>query len=393
MTIHGNLLNPDAIPAALHLGNCRPYIKNFLPHVILLIGFTSTSYLYTTDASAARQNRLTPAKIAKLKASNDSFRNCRSEALKDLRQGSSRRRFATALQGCKERFPGASLYTRCKKQALRKAKITGSSPNKNLRRCKRYLLAASFDPAETLPFFIKGNQVFFGGVGLNKSLPLSTLKPPNFSCDRLRAVMRDSKNAQHILFGNHPRTFGPLAKLSNANLKRALPLGQSQETGTHVEGFGKIFGNPENADAMTFFPAAPCDFEGRLGSTLAGLSAYYLLDSQASVVTPYFGIAYYQPNQKQINTETLVGNLKKELGSNYQAYRKDSRVTFITSTKIDEIDEEQDPKNLCRSPRKHNLVGIVHGRTAQPEQPEYAVVGHVANLCTYGDKLAKRLVR
>src|SRR5687768_11061864 len=127
----------------------------------------------------ARKSKLTPAKVKQIRKSNKSFNNCRKEAIGQLKQGTvSKKKFEVMLNTCKENFPGASLYTSCKKTAIRQARAKNVSAEKPIAACKRYLLAASFDPEAPVPFFVDKGQVYFAGIGMNRSVPVSSLNPP-----------------------------------------------------------------------------------------------------------------------------------------------------------------------------------------------------------------------
>jgi len=341
----------------------------------------------------ARKSRLSPAKVKQIKKAYKSYEVCRRTATARLKQGSlTSRGFAAQLSACKENFPGAGLYTACKRQALQTARSRNLAPDKAVRQCKRYLIATQFDPQIPVPFFVDAGQLYFAGIGLNHSLPVSQLKPPNFECDKLKQVAHNPVHAQYFLFGNHPRTFAALASDKGSALVRALKIHHSSSKGIDSPGFGRIFGDPRSSSATVFFPSSSCDFDAEPGNIYAGLSAYYLLDASGSTVTPYFGIAYYRQDQKKVTTQKLVSRLLHTLGPGFKAYSKNRQVTFIAAASLGETDEEQDPKNLCRQPRQHRFIGVVQSQRDNPSQPEYMILASVKNLCDFGDRMAKRLV-
>ena len=144
----------------------------------LAAGFTQVSY--------ARRSKLSPAKVKQIKKTNKSFKVCRKDALNGLKNGTiSKRKFGIELKTCNERFPGASLYIACKKSVVRKAKAKNVAPGKALRGCKKFMVAASFDPDSPVPFFVHNSSLYFSGVGLNKTIPVSNLEPPNFDCENM----------------------------------------------------------------------------------------------------------------------------------------------------------------------------------------------------------------
>ena len=344
--------------------------------------------------AAAKNAKLSPAKVKQLKKTRKSFENCRKDALGQLKDGAiNKAKFETLLNTCKENFPGASLYISCKKSAIKTAQSKNLQPDQAIAQCKRFLIATSFDPDAAEPVFVDNGQIYFAGIGLNKQMPVQRLSPPNFDCERLDAVARNPEKAQYILFGNHPRMFAGLADLKGKALTTALKFAKPMPKGVDIDGFGRIFGDPKEASGVVFFPSSSCDFEADLGDTFAGISAYYLLDAASSAVIPYFGIVYYKQDQKAVTTPKLVAAMTKELGSSFKSYSKNSQVTFIAAAGVTETDDEEDPKNLCRQPRQHRFVAVVQGRKEAPNQPEYLLIANVKNLCEYGDRMGKRLTQ
>ena len=125
----------------------------------------------------------------------------------------------------------------------------------------------------------------------------------------------------------------------------------------------------------------------------SGMSAYYLIDSAGSGVTPYFGIAYFKADQEKITTPKLTAALIRLLGNNFKAQSKDQLTTFIAAGQVTETeaDDDKDPKNLCKQPRQHRFVGVVQGKDGNPKKPEYLILANVKALCDFGDRLGKRI--
>lgn len=358
-----------------------------LPAILLALGAA-----LAPEPALAQKAKLTPAKIKQIKKNRKSFENCRKDALRQLKDGTiTKKKFEVALNTCKENFPGASLYISCKKSAIKTAQSKNISADEAIEQCKRYLLAASFDPNAAIPFFVDNGQIYFAGIGLNKSQPVTSLSPPNFGCDKLNNVAKNPASAQYLLFGNHPRTFSGLAEKKGDALMKALTITKPKEKGIDVEGFGRVFGDPKSASGTVFFPSSSCDFDSDPGENFAGLSAYYLLDAQGSIATPYFGIAYYKQSQSSVTTGKLVQGIIRELGSSFKSFKKNDTVTFVAAASVSETDAEQDPKNLCKQPRQHRFVAVVQGRKDQPSSPEYVILANIKALCDFGDKMSKRL--
>ncbi len=342
----------------------------------------------------AKTGGLSPAKVKAIKKTRKSFENCRKDALAQLKAGTiSKKKFEISLNACKESFPGASLYITCKKQAIKSGENKNVEAEEAIEQCKRYLLATQFDPDEPVPYFVEAGQVYFAGIGMNKSLPVSALTPPNFTCEKLQEVARSPAAAKYYLFGNHPRTFAGFADKKGPDLLKALKFTKPKKEGVDVPGFGRIFGDPRTTTGTAFFPMASCDLESEPGDIFSGLSAYYLLDSAGSSVTPYFGIAYFKGEQEKVTTAKLTARLIQLLGNNFKAQTKDQLTTFVAAGQVTETeaDDDKDPKNLCKQPRQHRFVGVVQGKEGNPKKPEYMILANVKALCEFGDKLGKRL--
>jgi len=336
------------------------------------------------------KTRFAPAKIKQVNKINKSFTNCKKDALSKLQAKEiDNSGLETELSICKERFPGAVLFTECKQRAL---KTGGKIKNSDLASCRSFVRAASFEPKDAMPFFVYGRQLFFAGIGLNDEIPVGSLAPPNFQCQKVKPAIDDLTKAQYLLFGNHPRVFTPLANLRGPALTKTLGTKGGGQKGFDIAEFGRLFGDPTDTSGVVFFPSAPCDFESTLGETFSGLSTYYLLDQTTDSVLPYFGIAYIKPTAK-VTTETLVKDALATLGKGYQVFKKNPHTSFIAKQNVTETDDEQDPKNLCKTGRPFQFVAVIQTTKDAAQKPEYVIFANIANLCQYGDRAAKRLIK
>lgn len=344
--------------------------------------------------SSAKTSDLTPAKVKQIKKTRKSYEACRKDVLLALKNGAiTKTKFETQLSTCKENWPGADLYITCKRQAISAARAQNVAEEQAIEQCKRYLTATAFDPDAPVPFFIESGQIYFAGIGLNRSQPVSALKPPNFGCDKLRKAANDPSLGLYLLFGNDPRTFAGLSELKGNDLLKTLKIGKATAKGVDVPDFGRVYGNLRGKSGVVFFPTGACDFEAEPGDLYAGLSAYYLLDAAGNAATPYFGIAYYKSEQQTITTAKLIQAVTRMLGPTFKSSTKNNLVHFIAAASLSETDDEQDPKNLCRPPRPHRFVGVVQARKEKPSQPDYLILANVKSLCDYGDRLGKRLTQ
>lgn len=348
--------------------------------------------IVSTAVAQNPKGKLAPARVKAIKKHRLSYASCRREALSQLKMGSfTQKAFELALNRCNESYPGAGLYSECKRKAIKTAKEGNLAPDKLIAQCQRYLMAASFNPEQTLPFFVENAQLYFAGIGLNLQTPTANLAPPNFDCSQLTAVAKNPRDAQYFLFGNHPKVFAGLSELGGAAFKKLFARAKKSKKANDIDGFGRVFGDPAKTSGLVFFPTAACDFDSDLGDIFSGMSAYYLIDAEGSAVLPYFGIAYYKQSQTAITTAKLVQSMLKLLGPNFKAQNKNPQVTFVVASDITERDEDKDPKNLCQQPRQHRFVGVVQSRAGGG--PEYALLANIKNLCDFGDRLAKRLIR
>lgn len=354
-----------------------------------LLKLLLTMPLVASTVAQTPKGKLAPARVKAIKKNRLSYAACRREALNQLKMGSfTDKAFELALSRCVESYPGAGLYSECKKKAIKSAKENNLAPDKAIEQCQRYALAASFVPEQPLPFFAENGQLYFGGIGLNHQTPTATLAPPNFDCSQLTTIAKNPKDAQYFLFGNHPKVFAGLSELGGPAFKNFFKTPKKNKKGFDIEGFGRVFGDPTKPSGSVFFPSAACDFDSEPGDIFTGLSAYYLIDADGAAVLPYFGIAYYKQSQTAITTPKLVQSMLKLLGPNFKAHTKTPQVTFLVAGDITERDEDKDPKNLCIQPRQHRFVGVVQSRPGGG--PEYALLANIKNLCDFGDRLAKR---
>jgi hypothetical protein len=174
-----------------------------------------------------------------------------------------------------------------------------------------------------------------------------------------------------VLFGNHPRYFSSLAKEGASGLRRLFPIAKPSPKGVDLAGYGRVFGDPGKASAAVYFPSGGCSFEGPLGPEITGLSANYLIDSAGNLAVPYFGIVYYDDDAKDLTTQDIATQLTQILGPSFkvQTKAKNPTTAFVTTGEISEIDDEQDPKNLCKAPRTHTYIGVIQGQANAHQKP------------------------
>ena len=368
-------------------------ITNFSsPHLIII--FLMSCFLGNVPNLKAA-GKLSPSKRENIQLSNRSYKKCRSDAITLMKTGKlSPKRLKRRLVGCKEKFPGASLYISCKKKALKTFKGKKGKLKEKVSECKQLLLATSFDPQNPIPFNFHNSQYFFAGIGFNKPLSVRELDLPNFDCSKVKPAIKKPNTAEFFLFGNHPQKFKTFSRWSPKKISKrlGLPL-EMPPDGHYVENLGKIFGNIRSKTATMYFPSASCVFSGPLGTNFTGLTVYYLIDASKQLLLPYFSIAFYHPNFSAMSKAQMGEKVQKLFIENGEKGHKQTSISeqidVIAAAKIDEFDEEGDPRNLCAPPRKHRYLAVLKGRENEKDKLEYLVMANIKNLCTFGDRLTR----
>lgn len=370
-------------------------ITNFIsPHLIFVL-LVSSGFGNLPRLKAA--GKLSPAVRQNIQTSNRSFKKCRSDALTLMKGGKlSPKRLKRRLVGCKEKFPGASLYIDCKKKALKalKGKKDKVKVKEKIAECKQLLRDTSFEAEKPIPFNLYRSKYFFAGIGFNKRLSLRELDLPNFDCSNAKSAVKKPKSAEFFLFGNHPQMFRVFSRSSPRQLIKDLKLPKAMPPDGHfVPNLGKVFGNVASKSASLFFPSTSCVFNGQLGSNFTGLSIYYLIDTKSSLLLPYFTIAFYHPDFSALSKKEMISEINKMLStSSERTYTQTSiskLIDVISNGKIKEFDEEGDPRNLCAKPRRHRMISVIKGRENKPEKIEYVIMANIRNLCQFGDRATR----
>ncbi|MCB9228127.1 MAG: hypothetical protein H6618_00800 [Deltaproteobacteria bacterium] len=372
-------------------------LKNKLIVIFLCL---ASLYLSGSPPAVARGQLSLPDK-QQLRKHNLSFRSCRTEALKLMKDGRlSPRRFRARLTGCQERYPGASLYINCKKQAIQNYASDKPALKKSLAECSKTLLSAMFDPSRPLPFYLRDQKQFFAGVGFTRVLSGRELSLPNFDCRKLQSLAYDTRKAEYFLFGNDASLFQDFRGLKEAGLEKILKTPATiPPEGHYVRGLGKVFkGGRQNDRRTLYFPTGSCVFEGDLGPHFAGLSAYYFVDQARKRFIPYFAAAFYSSDFQSLSTKDASFQMLKMMSESgvsgdaaLQVFSHTEAMSIIAAQKITEFDQEGDPANLCAAPRSHQLLALVKGRNEKLSQLEYIILANIRHLCQFGDMVSKDL--
>ncbi len=359
-----------------------------------LIFISSSQNLY-----AAKRSQLAPAEFSEqVQRESQGYKKCRQDVLSGVKAKKiDKKDVGPALNACRENFPGIGLYIDCKKTALKSS--DKDKKTEGLKKCKRFLVAATFDASQAIPVFVDRGRIYFAGMGLNDSIPVKGLTSPNYDCKHVKDAIENDDKGEFILFGNHPSVFTGFADLPLKKLLQPLGQGKSKDKGQSVfkiAGFGRIFGDLKSKSAAVFFPSASCVFSRNLGDLLAGISIYYLIDKDSKVAVPYFGTIFYKKQASSTApTSKVIETLIQYLGEDFKVVNKNSDVTFIASESITEFDEEGDPKNVCRKPRPNQMIAAVKSRQGDDKgnmAPQYLLLANIKNLCDHGDRLIRRLL-
>lgn len=338
-----------------------------------------------------------------IKTSNKNYLKCRTGAAELMRTGKlSSKRFKAKLKSCQEKFPGASRYVNCKKNAAKKFKGDAKKLSMAARKCKEYLMLSVFQNKDAVPFNFDSMGSFFAGIGFNSDIDAKDLNLQDFSCNKVKAAMMTPDSAEFFFLGNHPKAFKNFQVWNKNQFRKLYDIRTSPPAdGLNLLGFGKLFGNIEELNASVYFPTTSCVFEKDLGSIFSGLSTYYLIDHKNKKLSPYFSIAFYQPENPESNISTLQTTLLKRLNSTmgqsnksqYQLVHEAHNKLFFATSEIKTFDKEGDPHNICMPPRKHKYLAIIKKRNDQPTFAEFILVANVKSFCDFGDRLSTQSLK
>ncbi|MCX6126833.1 MAG: hypothetical protein NTV34_19075 [Proteobacteria bacterium] len=387
-----------------------PSLKSALRSLLTALTYVQVLRCIGAELHAAPASpvALSPAKVKQIKEINKGYQFCAQAAVKEVKTGALKSSdLPKALGICREQFPGAALYLQCKKDLLKDKPQLVPEPQA-VASCQKYLTAASFEPTEPIAFFIHNSEAYLAGLGLNQEVESAKLAPPNFNCEPYHLTETNLDGAQYILFGNSPNAFGTIGTIQQKFLHQvsqgltAAKQPKTKETNENITadnffkiiGFGRLFAEkkPGGPTAqIAYFPSAPCHFSAPLGDIFSGISAHYLIHPTSKAATPYFGVTYFNKDRPAISTGKLVTEMLKRLGPAYKLYKKNAETVFLAAASFTEFDLEGDPRNVCKSPRLQQFIGIVHSFKETSGRPNYLILANIKNLCDYGDRLANAI--
>jgi hypothetical protein len=327
----------------------------------------------------------------KQKSAYQVYKNCRSEALKKFARPKQRPRMIKALRECKDRVPQAHEYDQCKKKALKDNMSDLKKAKLAILSCREVMQAKSFVTRDKLPLSRVGERLFFAGIDLDKSLKLKDIKEntPGFDCTLLRKAMEGVHPPEFVLFGNRPESFakgdGQKAIESfYATLKKVPSISKNEKTPyKNIKGIGRVY-RSENRAAV-FFPTAYCLFKKKTGRFYEALKVYYLIDFNNKVATPFFGLSFYRKSKSIADGSYIVSKLKDELGNDYREFATQRGAVYLVQDEISEFDDEDDPFDVCREPRRHKIISVIKERKPSDQASMLMVVANIKNLCHFGD--------
>lgn len=358
------------------LGRPRSILKaRFLPLLLLVIIGAAVARESHGKSKPAARKRSGPSTAAL------DFESCRKETLQLPKP-----QRAAAVKQCNEAYPGSQAYIDCKKSAFKTFQGKGKKLlEREMESCKKLLTSLSFDPKDPKPFAMMQGKAYFAGISLHRKIKAKKIAVQNFSCDELRLALDEPSAAEYLLFGNLPQLFsGFKSESSKELLAKFAKDWQKHDKDWLIPQLGVMAAGATSKLGPLYFPAGRCDFAPDTGEFLSGMSLYFLLDAKNAELTPYFGIAFYNEAQA-IKGRAQAQKMKELLGESYKILKNKGGVFFITSAELLEYDDEGDPMNICRAPRKHSLIGIV--KPGPQDLAEYAIIANVTNLCRFGDEL------
>lgn len=310
-----------------------------------------------------------------------SYEACRKDALQRLTSAPEQK---AALKECLVQFPSAALYIDCKKQMLQRFGKDPKTARAKLDECKSLRQAASYDPAELVPYDKIANRHFFAGADLSFEVGVSTIPKINdFYCERLSDVLEGFADPSYLLFGNEPRAFTALGSVKLEARRKG--------TAAHsdIAKLGRIYWG---AKPLLYFPSGACVFKGNLGKHFEDLQIYYLIDAKRHQIAPYFGIAFYKAESTASISE-IATQLAAKMGSRIQTTTLRSGASFLAPFQPQSYDSEGDPTNVCLHPRSDAVVAMIRPQKKRRERASAVLVANLKSLCSFGDQLTQALTK
>ncbi len=295
-----------------------------------------------------------------------------------------------SISACQEMYPAAVDYRGCKKKASKLIKTKSPKAAKAaLRQCRKNLKKETFNIGRLTPFDASAakGRITFAGIGLQKRIPINALPPPGFECNHLNEVIASKNGAIYALFGND------LQQFTKARLNRIRKnYGPFTKKGSHsyLDRY-KVMYEAEGSKVSTYFPLGSCSYNRNLGKRYEALKVYYLLDLRKSIAIPYFAVAFYNEKTKG-KSPLVIESLLKELGKDYSASDgiRGSN-TWIHENKLQGLNSEKGPFNICKPLESHKYVGMTHKARKNSEKLDYLLLANIRNLCDYGVRHFSRI--
>lgn len=319
------------------------------------------------------------------------YRSCRAQIISNQ---TNRKSIVAAMAKCKEQYPAGSIAIECKRSAIKKYKKNPSRLKQALKKCKASQKRMAFNPKSPIPVRISKGKLFFAGMGLNTPRAFTQTQFGNYSCEHLDSYISSGESPEYFLFGNSPKVFLPFKKWPIQKVLKTLGINTNSDLDKPFvtsESFGQIYDFQDPSKIASYFPLSFCHFDRKLGRIYEGIKVYYLTDRTKQMITPYFGISFYQ-SSIQVRTKGLVSKVLKTLGPGYQVQVDKKQYIYIADAPFQSFDVGGDPYNLCRKPIKHKYIALIRKRQ-QTTKPEYLVVANIRNFCRFGHKLSKQFAK
>lgn len=333
----------------------------------------------------------------------EAYKQCRKKVIAESASQTNpklrRQLIKRGSSNCKKRYPKISNLIGCRKKAL-KDNIYGK--NDLYLALKACMTTYELQPARTSttnPLTLDGKTLWFSNINLSEARSFSPLKKksggtpskPNdaLDCTNVYQVLKGTSKPEYILFGNDPRSFQSLRKKTFKSLLKSLKINRKKKRSKTLNPYlGQLVWHKKSSSLAAYFPVAACSVTQKQRGNFQDIKIYYLLDKKKSVGLPYFGIAFYQ-SQDRVSPSRIIWNLKKILGTGYIHKPIANDIQAVSRGEITEFDYEGDPFNMCKAPRTHSIIATVKPNKSK-KHTDFVLVANIRNLCHYGDTMAKR---
>lgn len=335
-------------------------------------------FAWSLSFGADGKTNLSPRQVKAYKSNIASYRDCKIQVVKKIREAElSKRELSRELKICRDRFPAVALLQSCKKTAV---KPGGYAVAEAVKQCQENAVKMLFDQKSLSPFGVKSGAVFFAGVGLNQPHKGNLLSLPHFDCSDLS----DPKvEPGYLLFGDSVENFAQDSASGGLDIVNHLKSLVKNRKSLVVSGLGEVvqFTNRQ----LLYLPTKSCEYSEDVGKRLKALNLYFLTDDKAKISSPFFGVVFYAEGSGRPKLVSVASEIRSQGAKLVESASPQSGKIFFGDAPITEFDEEGDPSNLCRRPRKLHWLSAVIADSRYPDLAQSSLIANIDNLCRFGD--------